>query len=219
MNCPDFAHKLEEYLDGSRDLRAVLADHAVGCPSCRELLAWADRIVTLPPSEPPDPTPEWTQRVVQAVLRDRRARRRRRTVAFALAASLVLAALILPILRWTATPVVNPMPIVAKNADPPPIPEQPPEPVPELSLGPALRFGPASLEATRNLASEAARQAASLSAGAPGLRPKADPRADPVADLGRNATGGLEPVVRSTRRAFDAWLDLLPVTTDEKPGL
>ncbi len=219
MNCPDFAHKVEEYLDGCKALRTVLADHAAECPGCRELLAWADRIVSLPPPEPTTPAPEWTERVVQSVLRDRRMRRQRRTVAFALAASLVLAALILPILRWTTTPDANPTPVVAENAKPQPIPEQPRESVPELSLGPALRFGPASLEATRNLASEAARQATSLAAGAPGLRPKAEPRADPVADLGRNATGGLEPVVRSTRRAFDAWLDLLPVSTDEKPGL
>lgn len=219
MNCLDFAQKLEEYLDGSKALRAVLADHAAGCPGCRDLLAWADRIMTLPPLEPAPPAPEWTQRVVQAVLRDRRVRRRRRMVAFALAASLVLALVLPSILRWSTRPNAETEPLVAEIAKPQSIPEQPREPVPELSLGPALRFGPASLEATRNLASEAARQATSLGAGAPGLRPKAEPRADPVADLGRNATGGLEPMVRSTRRAFDAWLDLLPVSTDEKPGL
>ncbi|MCS6976122.1 MAG: hypothetical protein NZM31_03800 [Gemmatales bacterium] len=223
MNCHDFARKLETYLDGGSELRPALADHAGQCPSCREQLAWADRLLALPFAEPVTIHPEWTEQVVQAVLRDRRLRRRRRwAMTLAAAACLLLALLAQPLLRGTGQPQTEPGPLVAENQPSAPKPEPPPPPLPDLTLGSALRFGPTSLEATRNFASEAARQASSLTAAAPPIRPaprRVDPVPDPMADLGRNASEGLEPVVRSTRRAFDAWLDLLPMPTEEKPGL
>src|SRR5215469_9715437 len=96
MNCPKSRDWLQERLDGTPPGdRTALDQHLVGCPECRRLHAAAHffdeglRLLDLP-----TPPLDLTSRIVTRVLSDQRARhlRRRLLTAFALAASLLLAA-------------------------------------------------------------------------------------------------------------------------------
>lgn len=226
MNCRDFAELLERYLDGAADLRPELAIHAAACSDCREQLLLADRLAQLPRTPSLEPPPEWTARVVQAVLRDWRQRlTRQRWAVMALAASVLVAVGIGFWIRFggrTGEPVPQLVQQTHPEPAPPQLTEPSREPVPQLTLAPALRFGQVSLDTTRNLAADAARQVAHLTAGPadiqpPPMGPDLMPKAIP--DMSRSVSESLDPMVRSTRRAFDAWLDLLPVPLQEKPGL
>ncbi|MFP5357421.1 MAG: hypothetical protein ACLGHI_03060 [Gammaproteobacteria bacterium] len=103
MNCTDFHQQL---MRTTGTLDEALAAHAAGCAGCQALLqaetALRSRLRELPPLRP---TPAFEVRLAQAFAH-RRAPLRRPAVAYALAASLMAAALI-PAL-WLGTPAPVP---------------------------------------------------------------------------------------------------------------
>jgi len=212
MNCHEFDQLLMSRLDGSTvPLPPAVQAHLKDCSRCRELLILGDRLRAIPVATPGGPGPGFSDRVVLAVQVERRRRTFRRwAVGLSAAAAALLAIFAWQGLNWPANPN---LPLAHKPSEPRPD-------VPPPSLQQARDLGQASIERTRLLAEDAAKQASVLLASTEDLMPaQLNMAPTPVPDVGKSVSEGLEPVTKSTRRAFDAWLNLLPRGGDEKPGL
>jgi hypothetical protein len=219
MNCPELEQELMSLLDGNpAALTEAVRDHARQCPHCRELLAGAELLRTLPQDQPLTPVAGFAERVTTAVLQEqRRTLRLRWSFALAAAASVLLAIGIWQGINWAGKLGVQPEIVEHVPAPTPPPPSSPPP-----SLQQAREIGLASLERTRQAAEDAARRASILMPPAGELAATnlaVQPPSVPVPDMGKSVSDGLEPVTKSTRRAFDVWLNLIPMGGDDKPGL
>ena len=211
MNCRDFADLLGQYLGGQHHCRTPLEEHAAECPQCRTQLVLAQRLVTLPAQPTVSPSPQWTEAVVAAVLRDQRRRAWRRRLAVCAAACVLLAGLVTTATRWAQTPQ---QPQFAVTPTPPPAPELPWE---QTALHASLAWTQLK-EASLRGAQDTSRQLAAWTRTEPDRHPLVQPPSPDWPELTRSVSDSLEPVVRSTRRAFHAWRELVPPVPDD-PGL
>jgi hypothetical protein len=217
MKCPEFHQQLQAVLDGGvTGPDEAARAHLRSCPSCRELSGAAELLRSLPSQPELLPPPGFTERVVAGVLWDRRRQNRVRWWSV----SAVAAAVLIGVGLWSMARLLNPPPAqpdVAKNDSSPPRLDTPP------SLDQARALGRNTLERTRQAAEDAARQASILMPPTSELSTPhlagLDPVDVPMAEVGKSVSDGLEPVTKNTRRAFDAWLNLLPMGGDDKPGL
>jgi predicted anti-sigma-YlaC factor YlaD len=236
MNCPDCLELVQRQLDGAPVPEgAALDEHLAGCRDCREWSAatrcLAEGLRTLPPPLPPVGL---VDRVVGGVLRQGRARLRRRRWLMggaAAAAALLVASFagyLWPRLPAPGPPEQMPQPVV-KNA---PRPEtSPPAP---LSLRESVAEARSAVAAlTEDLAAKTKAQArVLLSAAAPldamsvpqlpevgGLEQPLEPAAQSVRASGHGVSASLETVTGSARRAFTYFLHQLPLETERKTGL
>jgi hypothetical protein len=221
MKCRDFADLLEQYLGGQHHFRPLLEEHAADCPACQTHLVLAQRLLTLPAQPPVSPSPQWTEAVVAAVLRDQGRRAWRRRLAVAAAAGVLLVGLVTTATRW-GQPPQQPQLAVAPPPVPTATPASGPGPAPELpweqtALHASLAWTQLK-EASLRGAQDTSRQLAAWTRNEPDRHPLVQPPSPDWPELTRSVSDSLEPVVRSTRRAFHAWRGLVPPVPDE-PGL
>jgi len=239
MNCPESRELLQRRLDGEFWGDAALEQHLAGCPACRDLETAGRRVETaLRTRDRPVPPAGLAERIVERLLRERRARLRwrRAAVAATVAASFVAVASAYQL--WFAAPRSRPTPVpvakeraqpgapaspLAKNGDTPAAPSAP-------SLDESVKdAGSALVGLTRRTADETIGQGRLLlpdvTAAAP--RPTADlwqrtlePPARSLREAGAGVSTGLGPVADSARRAVHMFLDEIPpVQPDDRPGL
>jgi hypothetical protein len=211
MNCAECHALLQQRLDGEPIADAGLDRHLAGCPECRQLFAAGRRLeeglLRLPLALPPVGL---NDRLVAAILADRRRRLIRRRLAaaagFAVAASVVVAV-------WLGSGGPAPQPVPG-----PMVQVQPPPPSP---TAPSLRdsvdeLGAVVAALVRRATAETLDQTLRLWPD-----PMPETAAEPAADLlvqslydaGQGVSAGLEPVTSSARRAVDLFLRELPPMT------
>src|SRR5687767_9625388 len=83
-DCAAFEAVVNSVLDRELGPDALESDHPAGCPECRVLAATARQLLAAQFTRP-QATPGFNEQIVSIVVRDRRARRRRRFVGVALA--------------------------------------------------------------------------------------------------------------------------------------
>ena len=209
MTCERCDLWLQELFDGAEP-DAALIEHLVACPACRELYESAVGLQKgLEEMQRPLPSPEFTGRVVSAVLFDRRKRQKRRQI---VARAAALAAAILVVL-------------FAAGQRPPSEREiEPVTAVERQSLRTALtEAGSTVVQNARRQVSEAVSNTLQLveSVEGPVLPPMdaewpLEPTIRPLREAGQGVTAGLEPVAGTARRAFALFVrDLSP---SGKPG-
>jgi hypothetical protein len=236
MKCPDFHDRLQRRLDGDPGIAdGDLERHRAECPHCRQLDAAAGRLeVGLRLLSVPAAASDLTDRIVAAVLADRRQRRsqRRRVLAYAgLAASLLLVAIGYAWVRSRSTPTPFPTaPPVLVQA--PGIPQELKPAEGSRSLHDSMEeASSAVVSLTRRTAGDTVGQTrmllpetvpAPFLAGADAL-PRDLVQGKPAQSLheaGRGVSSGFEPVTTSARRAFDLFLnELPPMEPEQKRGL
>jgi hypothetical protein len=219
MNCHDFEKWLQSCLDGEQSLFASgsASDHARTCAPCRDLHAAAlllaqvvgHELLLMPP-------PGMTERIVRRVLQERRARIRVRWAAGLAAAAAIVMAI------WLGYGLMpDQQPVAPIVEGPPPAPPAPVEPSIPLQAREATA---AAIDLTRQVARSTMDQASVLMPppdllSTSQLTDRVEPDVE-VEAVGKSVRNGLEPVTTSTRRAFDAWLNLLPTPGEQtKPGL
>jgi predicted anti-sigma-YlaC factor YlaD len=220
MNCLEYREWLQQELDGAvAPAPAAAAEHLSACVECRALAAAARDFETGLAALPrPQPAPLLTASIVTAVLDDRRQRMRlaRRRVVFTL--GLAASILFLMLLGWLYRLPTSSKNDLAKNdrsSDPG---------LPQLELR-ADEARAAVTALTERVAGQTTEQAKMLLAVAnsidirpmanlPGLSDLEEPF-DPAAQSLKQATqtvaSGIEPITRSTRRAFDFFVKELPM--------
>jgi hypothetical protein len=238
MKCPEFQDRWQRRLDGERPAVAPDAEqHLAECPDCRRLEAAARRLEAalrvLPPPEAP--SAGLTDRIVAAVLDDRRARLRfRRRVQFvaSLAASLLLIAAGYAYFRSHQEPThpAGPAPVVQG----PHVPDgaEPPARAATPSLDDSVAAaGSAVISLTKRTAGETVDETRILlprTLPSPALVDRrvlprdlvAGRPAQSLQETGQGMASGLEPVTTSARRAVDLFLnELPPMESGQKPGL
>jgi hypothetical protein len=216
MNCQDYHELLQRRLDGEEIAdSADQAAHLATCGECRGLHVAARRFEAgMRLLRHPVPAANLSERIVNSVLAQQRAARRRRLLVRAvgaMAASLLAAGLIG---LWA-----NRRGQEERPAPAPPIAQQAPQPG-GPSAGPSLRESMTEVaQLTMRRADETVRT----------LLPDANPNdsaASPftasVASLreaGNSVSAGLEPVTDSARRALDLFLREIPqVRAEDKRG-
>jgi len=221
MNCLEYREWLQQELDGAAALAPTAAtEHLHVCADCRALAAAARSFEAGMAALPrPQPAPLLTASIVAAVLDDRRQRMRlaRRRIAFTL--GLAASILFLMLLGWLYQLPTSSKDNIAKNDPAPPDPG-----VPQLERR-ADEARAAVTAFTERVAGQTTEQAKMLLAVAnsidlkpmanlPGLNDFEEPF-DPAAQSLKQATqtvaSGIEPITRSTRRAFDFFVKELPV--------
>ena len=221
MICPDFHNQVQSLLDGDTvGFDEAARHHVKQCTACRDLSIAAELLRTLAHEPEIMPPAGFADRVVTLVLvlRERGRQVRLRWWSVSAAAAAILLAIGLWSLRDLLTLPPGAAEVVKKLEDPPRMDASAPP-----SFTQAREVGRLALERSRQAAEDAARQASILmpptsELTTPHLTVAMD-RADvPIGDVGKSVSDGLEPVTKSTRRAFDAWLNLLPMGGDEKPG-
>src|SRR5579872_1426742 len=95
MNCEHCHDRIQQRLDGPDGVEAPeVQRHLAECARCAALYAASQRLRSvLRLLTPPQPPPDFTERLVTAVLADQRRRAQVRVMAYALAASLLIAGL------------------------------------------------------------------------------------------------------------------------------
>jgi hypothetical protein len=237
MKCPEYHELLQQRLDGkpvgeTGDLERHLAE----CGQCRDLHAAARRLEgglrVLPY---PDASPDLTDRIVAAVLRDRRAHlqfRRRLLVVASLAASLLLA---VAVYGWIRSRANQPAVVTKAPAPVAQSPQSPGQPGPApaaVSLNQSMEdAGSAVVSLTRRTAGETVGQTRMLlpdQVPAPPLvgtnaLPRdlvEGPPAQSLQEAGHGVSSGLEPMTTSARRAVNLFLrELPPMEPEQKHGL
>jgi len=220
MNCLEYREWLQQELDGAvAPAPAAAAEHLSACAECRALAAAARDFETGLAALPrPQSSPLLTASIVTAVLDDRRQRMRlaRRRVVFTL--GLAASILFLMLMGWLYQLPISSKKDLAKN-------DSPSDPgLPQLERR-ADEARAAVTALTERVAGQTTEQAKMLLAVAnsidirpmanlPGLSDLEEPF-DPAAQSLKQATQtvatGIEPITRSTRRAFDYFVKELPV--------
>ncbi len=237
MKCPEFQEQWQRRLDGQPAAEAAeLERHLASCAPCRRLDAAARRLEfglrVLPPADLPR---DLTERIVTAVLRERRQRilrGRRILVAASLAAALLLAATGYAWLHLRAgSPPGPPAPVPVAKLPPPPVERTPAGQPPVASLQDSVQeAGSAVVSLTRRTAGETVDQTRMLlpervpTTGLVngGVLPRdlvAGQPAQSLQETRQGVSSGIEPMTTSARRAVDLFLnELPPVPEQAKPG-
>jgi len=211
---------LQELLDGNEPDGAVL-EHLASCPNCRALYESAAELrrglALLPPPEPPVGLED---RLIAALLFDRRRRagRRRFIVRVAALAAAILIAVLVAELR---PPTPQPRP-----EQPGPVVQAPVEPAPSLRETVALA-GSAVADLTTRRVDEALETTRLLlpkieppSLPAMDMAATLEPTAKPLQTATQGVSAGLEPVAGRARRALALFVRDLPAggLLSNKPG-
>jgi predicted anti-sigma-YlaC factor YlaD len=221
MNCLEYREWLQQELDGAiAPAPAAAVEHMNACAECRALAATARAfeagLAALPRAQP---APLLTASIVTAILDDRRQRMRLARRRVALTLGLAASILLLMLLGWMyqlPTPSKN---HVAKNDAAPPDPG-----VPQLERR-ADEARAAVSALTERVAGQTTAQAKMLLAVANtiDLKPMTnlpafseweepfDPAAQSLKQATQTVASGIEPIARTTRRAFDFFVKELPV--------
>jgi hypothetical protein len=205
MSCEHCVQWLQEVLDGAEPDLALI-EHLVTCPACRDLyesaLALRKGLAEMPR---PEPTPELTDRVVSAVLFDRKRRqRRRRTFAriAALAASILV---VLFVSKYRPGPEPTLKPAAVENVKAPSLRKT------------VVEAGSIVVERTRKQVDEAIDSTMQLLRRMEGDPPPAS-AVDPLQEASQGMTASLEPMTGSARRAFALFVRDLSPGPRSKPG-
>lgn len=211
--CAPTAERIQAVLDGQLSPDALAADpHPAACPACRERVR-AARLVLAALAEPCEPITVpagLTNAILAGVRADRRARTRRRVLAyvggFAAAAAIALAVW----LNWPKPrEVVHEMPPAPAPA-PAPTPDPAPPPRPIRITDQLAKAGDALRDSTRAVAGPAAAPPKLFAALTDSLlKPPAAPVPIDLGPAGRSlseipaaARVGLEPVAGSAQKAL-----------------
>jgi hypothetical protein len=231
MNCLEFQNWLQQRFDGAEvPPTPEVQQHLAQCADCRELhaasrlLAEGLRTLSRPPSS------ARIERIVAAVLDDRRQRlrtvRRRVFVTVGLAASLLL----MMLASWLYPPPQRDQPDFVKNGPPPVTPQREPEAPNFTRRADDARVAMSAL--TERMADQTKEQAKLFLAVAntlelppmtslPALSELEEPL-DPAAQSLRQTTQtvaeGIEPITRSARRAFDFFVNEMPMFDIPQPN-
>lgn len=229
MNCTECDHLLQQALDGAPVRRdAGLERHLADCPRCHEMHQAARLLEAGLRSCPmPQPTPQFSTRVVDQILADRRRRFLRRYAAVvAVAAAVALVAI--PLAGYWGS---GPPP---KEGDSPRVVEVQPRDVGPAQTEPSLRnkvteAGSAVVAAADHLASQTREKArvfleaalpldvppmAGLPAGE--MDAALDPAAQSLQKTGVGVSAGLQPVANSAQQAVRFFVREMPPLTGNK---
>jgi hypothetical protein len=234
MNCPDCHEWLQRRLDGEMLEMPGVEEHMAGCLSCRQQYQAVRFLFEgLQNLKRPVPPEDLTQRILTSVLADRRARRRRMrlrlTTTFALAASLLVAALAGYL--WLPPTKGDPDKEVARNTKP--LEKNPP--IARAADAPSLtqsveQAGSAVMSFTERLADKGKQQAKVWWTAAPldvaqalpdvkKLEQPLDPAAQSLRQTGQGMSESLQTVAQSARRAVAYFFrELPPLETPSKSG-
>ncbi|MCS6864448.1 MAG: hypothetical protein RMJ56_11460 [Gemmataceae bacterium] len=227
--CQATVATLQRILDGDLSWATLQADgHAAACQACRERLQAARLVVTTlatAPSDRVESPNSRTDRILDAVMADRRARRRRRRAT--LIGGLTLAAMVLVAIGVLYQgPLVPGNVDVVQQSDPPPVavPPAAPAPVPPPPAPPApVRLSEQWAKASENLWTTPQSLSESMAVApkwldtlaAPFTKPPAlpdptaqalEPARKTLAEFPTIARMGLEPITGTAEKAFDRLL-------------
>jgi predicted anti-sigma-YlaC factor YlaD len=220
MECRDFHELMQEYLDGE-PRRDAVSRHLQECPRCRAAYSGIHRLAEglgrLTPVQPPPALADRITRMAVARYQSRLRWRRGILTTAALAASILLALVLIPAGRHrNDLPPAASVPVAAKGSAPAGA---------TVSLDQSLQDARAALV---SLVGRTADQAVAqgrpfIPSAAPtpmlaGVALWPQPLGPPVRTLGQasqQVSAGLQPVAASARRAVDLWLREIP-SDDEK---
>lgn len=217
-DCQDFQAVLQRYWDGELSLSEVdTYDHAGHCPACQAWRMGADLFHVIPTHTPiAEPLPFQIERIMRRVQDDNRATTRQRRVRWLAAGALAASLFGFGVMIWKPTfnTPNNPDPAFTTQAGTQPIH------APEFAQK-DLKREPASIQGEVMLAAEAivalsqkttdqtiapARELFTLPMGQVQASEPPSPGMPPLAELPTAAQVGLEPVTKTTRRAFNLFL-------------
>lgn len=215
--CAGFAAVVNAVLDRDLGPDALEGDHPTDCAECRALAVAARQLLgaSFIRSEP---SAGFAERVVDAAVRDRRARRRLRLIGAALAAS-VLAGTVAYLLRPPSTEEPE---FVQIPPTPPVGPEAPPPRVSDrfVEAGSALvAITNRAREQTVNPARTLFPPSEAVAMPTASALPDIEPAVESLAVMPEAARSGIEPVADKTRRAVNLFLRDVGLGPPAKPKL